>query len=168
LPHIRALIPQSPVPFLIPSPAHAVNALDSARAATSNRKTQGAFVSHPRPFRRVSAFRARLQAIAACLYAGRRRFATAAAALLAVGVGYHVLLGHNGLIAYQQKRQDERALQVQLRLLRDENDRLQGHVGLLQTDPDVIEHQAREDLHYTRPGEVIYTLPLDPPAPATH
>jgi cell division protein FtsB len=29
----------------------------------------------------------------------------------------------------------------------------------MQNDPNAIEHQAREELHYTRPGEVIYTLP---------
>jgi cell division protein FtsB len=29
----------------------------------------------------------------------------------------------------------------------------------LKSDPNAIEHQAREELHYTRPGEVIYTLP---------
>jgi cell division protein FtsB len=32
-------------------------------------------------------------------------------------------------------------------------------VDLLQNDPGAIEHQAREELHYTRAGEVIYTLP---------
>ena len=42
------------------------------------------------------------------------------------------------------------------------------HVDLLETDPDAIEHQAREELHYTRPGEVIYTLPTEPAAPASH
>jgi cell division protein FtsB len=36
---------------------------------------------------------------------------------------------------------------------------LKGHVDRLQNDPNAIEHQAREELHYTRPGEVIYTLP---------
>jgi cell division protein FtsB len=36
---------------------------------------------------------------------------------------------------------------------------LKGHVDRLQSDPNAIEHQAREELHYTRPGEVIYTLP---------
>jgi cell division protein FtsB len=39
---------------------------------------------------------------------------------------------------------------------------LKGHVERLQSDPNAIEHQAREELHYTRPGEVIYTLPAPP------
>jgi cell division protein FtsB len=37
-------------------------------------------------------------------------------------------------------------------------------VDRLQSDPNAIEHQAREELHYTRPGEVIYTLPDAPAA----
>ena len=43
--------------------------------------------------------------------------------------------------------------------LQKENDRLHEHINHLQSDPDAIEHEAREELHYTRAGEVIYTLP---------
>jgi cell division protein FtsB len=60
---------------------------------------------------------------------------------------------------YQQKRQDAQSLDRQLHSLQRENDLLKGHVDRLQNDPNAIEHQAREELHYTRPGEVIYTLP---------
>ena len=96
----------------------------------------------------------------------RRRLATVAAAALAVAIGYHVVLGHNGLIAYQQKRLDAHSLELQVKTLQRENDALKGHVDRLQTDPNAIEHQAREELHYTRPGEVIVTLPPDAPAPS--
>ena len=91
-----------------------------------------------------------------------RKIATAAAAVLAVGMGYHVVFGQNGLTAYQQKREDSQMLQSQLRSLQHENELLKGHVERLQSDPNAIEHQAREELHYTRPGEVIYTLPATP------
>jgi cell division protein FtsB len=91
-----------------------------------------------------------------------RKIATVAAAVLAVGMGYHVVFGQNGLTAYQQKRQDSQMLQSQLRSLQRENELLKGHVDRLQSDPNAIEHQAREELHYTRPGEVIYTLPATP------
>jgi cell division protein FtsB len=90
---------------------------------------------------------------------GRRRVATIAAAVLAFGVAYHVVFGANGLTAYEQKRQQAQLLAQQMQDLQRENDALQGHVERLQNDPDAIEHQAREELHYTRPGEVIYTLP---------
>jgi cell division protein FtsB len=96
-----------------------------------------------------------------------RKIATAAAVVLAVGMGYHVVFGQNGLTAYQQKRQDAQMLQSQLRSLQRENELLKGHVERLQSDPNAIEHQAREELHYTRPGEVIYTLPATPSAKST-
>lgn len=82
-----------------------------------------------------------------------------AAAALALGVGYHVVFGANGLTVYQQKRQETHLLSRQMQDLQRENDLLKGHVDRLQSDPNAIEHQAREELHYTRPGEVIYALP---------
>ena len=91
---------------------------------------------------------------------GWRKVATGAAALLALAMGYHVIFGQNGLTAYQQKRQDAQSLDRQLHSLQKENDQLKGHVDRLKSDPNAIEHQAREELHYTRPGEVIYTLPV--------
>jgi cell division protein FtsB len=88
-----------------------------------------------------------------------RKIATVAAAVLAVGLGYHVMFGQHGLTAYEQKRVEAWTLEQQLQSLQRENEQLKGHVDRLQSDPNAIEHQAREELHYTRPGEVIYTLP---------
>jgi cell division protein FtsB len=89
----------------------------------------------------------------------RRKIATGAAAVLALGVGYHVIFGPNGLTVFERKRQETHMLTTQLQDLRRENEVLKGHVDRLQNDPSAIEHQAREELHYTRPGEVIYALP---------
>jgi cell division protein FtsB len=97
------------------------------------------------------------------IYSIRRRIATAVAAVLVVGFGFHVVFGQNGLIAYQQKRADTKTLDEELKNLQRENEALQEHVNRLQSDPSAIEHQAREELHYTRPGEVIYTLPAAKP-----
>lgn len=94
-----------------------------------------------------------------------RKLATGAAALLALLVGYHVIFGQNGLTAYQQKRTEYHHLQTEMHQLQQENDQLKAHVDRLKSDPNAIEHQAREELHYTRPGEVIYTMPAKP-APA--
>ena len=94
--------------------------------------------------------------------AGWRRVATVGAAALAIGLGYHVVFGQNGLTAYRQKSHDAKMLDSQLKSLEHENELLKGHVERLQNDPNAIEHQAREELHYTRPGEVIYTLPATP------
>ena len=93
------------------------------------------------------------------LSVGRRRAATGAAAVLAVAVGYHVVFGANGLFVYEKKRQETRELERQMIELQRENEGMRDHVQRLQSEPGAIEHQAREQLHYTRPGEVIYTLP---------
>ena len=89
----------------------------------------------------------------------RRKLATVAAAALALGVAYHVVFGANGLTVYEQKRHESQLLGLQMLELQQENDLLTGRVNRLQSDPNAIEHQAREELHYTRPGEVIYALP---------
>ena len=98
------------------------------------------------------------------IHGGWRKIATGAAAVLALAMAYHVIFGQNGLTVYQQKRQETQALAKRLQSLQHENDLMKGHVDRLQNDPNAIEHQAREELHYTRPGEVIYTLPPDPAA----
>ncbi|HEV2576577.1 MAG TPA: septum formation initiator family protein [Acidobacteriaceae bacterium] len=113
----------------------------------------------------ISAMRSRL-------YESRRKLATLGAGVLAVLMGYGVVFGHNGVTAFLFKRQEARELQVQMQQLQTENGRLQDHVDQLQNDPAAIEHQAREELHYTRAGEVIYTLPASPQdtaqTPASH
>jgi cell division protein FtsB len=80
------------------------------------------------------------------------------AVVLALIFGYHVMVGHNGLNAYEQKRAEDRELHQQIDSLQQENDRLEEHVEHLKSDPDAIEREARERLHYARPGEVIYSL----------
>jgi cell division protein FtsB len=95
-------------------------------------------------------------------YESRRKAATVAAGALAILVGYGVIFGHNGLTVFAHKREEARELQQQMQQLQGENARLRGHVDELQNDPAAIEHQAREELHYTRAGEVIYTLPAPP------
>jgi cell division protein FtsB len=99
----------------------------------------------------------------------KRRAATIAAGALALVMGYGVVFGHNGLTAFANKRQEARTLEEQTLQLKKENARLSGHVQQLKTDPDTIEHEARESLHYARSGEVIYDVPAPPaqPVPAS-
>jgi cell division protein FtsB len=92
------------------------------------------------------------------LYRMGRRIATGLAVMLTVFLGYHVMVGRNGVNIYEQKRAEDRELQKQIEALQQENDRLKEHVDRLKSDPDAIEHEARERLHYARSGEVIYTL----------
>ncbi|MGA7158518.1 MAG: septum formation initiator family protein [Acidobacteriaceae bacterium] len=96
------------------------------------------------------------------VYLWRRRAATIATTALALVMAYGVIFGHNGLTAFAHKREEAKTLQQQMLELQKENERLREHVDHLQSDPDTIEHEAREELHYTRAGEVIYTLPNTP------
>ena len=101
------------------------------------------------------------------IYLWRRRAATFAVGALALGMGYGVVFGHNGLTAFAKKREEAKDLQQQMQTLKTENERLHEHVDRLQNDPSAIEHEARAQLHYTRAGEVIYTLPANSDASAT-
>jgi len=94
---------------------------------------------------------------AAFLYRMRRRVATVLVVAAALFFGYHAIFGENGVNMFEQKRAEDRAIQKRLVELKQENARLQQSVQELKSDPDAIEHEARERLHYARPGEVIWT-----------
>lgn len=98
----------------------------------------------------------------ASAYRARRRMMLGAAVLLTVFFICHVFLGRNGLDNFEQKRAQDKALQQQIESLQKENSALKDHVDRLKNDPDVIEYEARERLHYARPGEVIYKLNQQP------
>lgn len=87
--------------------------------------------------------------------------------LLSLVMGYHILFGHDGVIAYQHKRNESQDLQEQIEVLQHENEALQKQIKALKDDPEAIEKEARERLRYARPGEVIYTLPAAKPSPSS-
>jgi cell division protein FtsB len=93
---------------------------------------------------------------------GWRPAGTLAAVALALLVGWGVVNGNHGLSAWQQQRAQDKQLRQQIQELQQENARLRDHIEHLKSDPNAIEHEAREQLHYARPGEVIYTLPAPP------
>ncbi|HTK94181.1 MAG TPA: septum formation initiator family protein [Terriglobales bacterium] len=97
------------------------------------------------------------------LYGNRRKLATGAVALLALQVAWHVVFGANGAMVYGQKRSEYQRLQQETQQLQQENQALQKHIENLKSDPKTIEKEAREQLRYARPGEVIYTVPAPPP-----
>ncbi|MGC2637955.1 MAG: septum formation initiator family protein [Acidobacteriaceae bacterium] len=91
------------------------------------------------------------------LYRMRRRIATGMVIATALFFGYHAFFGANGVNMYTQKRAEGRELTKRIADLQQQNTRLEQQVTELKTDPDAIEHEARERLHYARPGEVIWT-----------
>ena len=104
------------------------------------------------------------------LHGARRRLATAAVGILTVWLFVHVTFGANGMVVYRAKRAEYKRLQKEIDSLQNENNRYTGQIKDLKTDPRAIEKEAREQLHYTRPGEVIYVAPAppQPQSPATN
>lgn len=100
------------------------------------------------------------------LFISRRKIATGSVVALIALMGYHAVFGANGLIVYQQKRVEYRKLDAEIKSLQEENQKLNDHIKGLQTDPKAIEKEAREQLRYAKPGEVIYVAPERPPAEA--
>ena len=87
---------------------------------------------------------------------------TVVAVALALLVTWHVIYGRHGVSVWQQKRAEDRALQLEIKNLQQENEQMRQQVQRLQSDPEEIEREAREKLHYAKPGEVIYNLPAPP------
>ncbi len=98
------------------------------------------------------------------IYISRRRIATAGVVVLATLVAFHVVVGPNGVFVYTKKRAEYRDLDSELKRLQLENERLNQNIKALRSDPKTIEKEAREQLKYTRPGEVVYALPAEKPA----
>jgi cell division protein FtsB len=107
------------------------------------------------------------QPFRSALYTARRRLATAGVLLLTVWLFLHVMFGANGMVVYRGKRAEYQKLQWELDRLQKENDSYTQQIKALQSDPKASEKEAREQLHYTRPGEVVYVQPT-PQKPATH
>ena len=87
---------------------------------------------------------------------------TVIAVALALLVTWHVIYGRHGISVWQQKRAEDRALQQEIKSLQQENERMRQQVQRLQSDPEAIEREAREKLHYTKQGEVVVAMPSQP------
>ncbi len=100
----------------------------------------------------------------------RRRIATIAVAALAGLLFVHVMLGANGMVVYKQKRAEYESLQTRIALEQKENQLYTQRIQGMKTDAKAIEKEAREQLHYARPGEYVYVPPdpVRPDPPANH
>jgi cell division protein FtsB len=96
-----------------------------------------------------------------------RRLGTAAATLLIVGLLLRAMFGANGMVVYRQKHDEMESLQSEVERLQKENSQYVDQIKSLKSDPAAIEKEAREQLHYTRPGEVVYVAPDSPQKPPT-
>lgn len=96
-----------------------------------------------------------------------RRLGTAAAVLITAGLLLHAMFGANGMVVYRQKRSELNLVQIDVDRLQKENDEYVARIKALKSNPAAIEKEAREQLHYTRPGEYVYVAPDPPPKPPT-
>jgi cell division protein FtsB len=96
-----------------------------------------------------------------------RRLGTMAAILLIIGVVLHAMFGANGMVVYRQKHAELQSLQGEVDRLQKENNQYADQIKSLKSDPAAIEKEAREQLHYTRPGEFVYVAPVPPSKPPT-
>jgi cell division protein FtsB len=99
------------------------------------------------------------------VYVLRRRIATVTVAVVAGLLFVHVMFGANGMIVYRQKRAEYEALQKQIVQSQNENALYAQKIQGMKTDEKAIEKEAREQLHYARPGEYVYVppAPVNPP-----
>jgi cell division protein FtsB len=99
-----------------------------------------------------------------------RRLATAAVVLLTLWLSLHVMFGANGMVIYRQKRAEYNRLRIENDRLQKENELNSQRIKALSGDPQTIEKEAREQLHYTRPGEFVYVAPtpVEQPKPSPH
>jgi cell division protein FtsB len=73
----------------------------------------------------------------------------------------HVMFGANGMIVYKQKRAEYESLQKRIAGAEGKRALYAADSGIAE-DEKAIEKEAREQLHYARPGEYVYV----PPTPA--
>jgi cell division protein FtsB len=92
-------------------------------------------------------------------YNWRRRMATCAVFALVLFLGFHIIFGANGMVIYTHKRADYQKLQVDTQQVEEENQKLTHEVDQLKNDPKAIEREARESLHYSKKGEMVYLIP---------
>jgi cell division protein FtsB len=79
------------------------------------------------------------------------------------------VFGTHGVLAMRRAQTEATAVQREINLINDENRQLQDRVKSLKTDPQAIEHIAREEMGLARPGEFIFKTsprPTDAPGPA--
>lgn len=90
------------------------------------------------------------------IYRMRRVLATLCLAALTVLIGYKVVFGANGMKVWDGKKTEASQLQTQIDHMRDEQEKLQRHVDCLRRgDPAMIVKEAREQLGFVMPGEVV-------------
>lgn len=86
----------------------------------------------------------------------RQRAVLAAAAVVSTALIAVVIFGSRGLLHLRTLTDEQDQLGKRIALLLHENEQLRARIQRLRTDDRTLERLAREQLGFTRPGEVIY------------
>lgn len=84
--------------------------------------------------------------------------------LLGIYLFFSFLFSDMGLVNYLRLGQTARNLEAEIAALKKENDRLRDEVEDLKTDPQTIEHLARERLGMAREGDTVFQFEKTPPS----
>ena len=81
-----------------------------------------------------------------------------AAVLMAATFGYvpYHLYARSGFAKYRELKRDLESAKLRNARMRAENERLAREVESLRTDPRALEHVARADMGWVRPGEILF------------
>ena len=85
---------------------------------------------------------------------------------------YHTIQGDRGWVSMLRLQHEVEQAEQTLTKLQDEHQRLDHHERMMRSnsiDPDLLEEQARKNLNYSKPNEIIILTPStkkdDAPAP---
>ena len=84
---------------------------------------------------------------------------------LAAGLALLLLqdvFGTHGVLAMRRSQKEASEVRKEIDQINEENRQLQERVKALKTDPEAIEHIAREEMGLARPGEYIFKIPPKP------
>ena len=104
------------------------------------------------------------------VYRLRRKIGTCTVLALTLALALHVVFGANGWVVFRQRRAEIDNLQREVNTPQLQNQQFTEQIKALKTDKQAIEKEAREQLHYARPGEVVYVSPppINPQKPASN
>ncbi len=90
----------------------------------------------------------------------RRLFLTLSVCAVLAMAG-RALIGDRGLFEVWRKKGTHRKLAAEVETLRQENLALKREIQALRSDPAAIERLAREELGFSRPGEITFVFRED-------
>jgi len=100
-----------------------------------------------------------VRAISAVAIRIRRKAAAALLVALTFPVAYKAIYGTHGYLAYRDEVAESHRLEAEINDLNQRNAKVEQSIKELKTDPATIEREARQQLKYVRPNDIVITIP---------